>query len=88
MAQAYVGTSGWYYKEWGKVFFPEDLPKSKHLPYLAERFPTVELNASFYRLQPRRNYELWQRETPKDFVFSIKASRYLTHIKRLMEAAV
>jgi uncharacterized protein YecE (DUF72 family) len=85
MAKAYIGTSGWYYKEWGKVFFPEDLPKKQHLPYLAERFPTVELNASFYRLQPKHNYELWASETPAGFQFAIKVSRYLTHIKRLKD---
>jgi uncharacterized protein YecE (DUF72 family) len=87
MARFYIGTSGWAYKDWGKKFFPKGLPVSEHLSYLADHFNTVEINASFYRLQPAKNYRRWREATPKDFIFSIKVSRYITHIKR-MEAVV
>src|SRR4051812_37813096 len=83
MARYYIGTSGWAYKEWGKKFFPKEVPQRLHLPYLAEHFNTVELNASFYRNQPESSFQKWFKETPDDFVFAVKVSRYLTHVKRL-----
>jgi uncharacterized protein YecE (DUF72 family) len=83
MPAVYIGTSGWAYKEWGKKFFPKDLPQTQHLTYLAGYFNTVELNASFYRLQPSSNYRRWKKVTPNDFQFSIKVSRFITHIKRM-----
>lgn len=83
MAKFYIGTSGWAYKDWGKKFFPKGLPVSEHLSYLAKHFNTVEINASFYRLQPSKNYQRWRQATPKDFIFSVKVSRYITHIKRM-----
>jgi uncharacterized protein YecE (DUF72 family) len=82
-AKVYIGTSGWVYKDWGKKFFPKGLPASEHLPYLATQFNTVEVNASFYRLQPKANYERWRRLTPQPFRFAVKVSRYITHIKRM-----
>jgi uncharacterized protein YecE (DUF72 family) len=81
LTKVFIGTSGWAYKEWGEKFFPEDLPQREHLPYLAERFNSVELNASFYRIQPERNYRKWYQETPKGFQFAIKVSRFITHRK-------
>lgn len=80
MAQ-FIGTSGWAYKEWGEKFFPKDLPQRQHLAYLAGKFNTVELNSTFYRLQPAHNYELWDSQTPKGFRFAIKVSRFITHRK-------
>lgn len=85
MARVYIGTSGWVYKEWGKKFFPKDLSLTKHLSFLAEHFNSVEINASFYRLQPPHCYEKWRRSTPRDFRFAVKVSRFITHIK-LMKA--
>ncbi len=83
MPQVFIGTSGWAYKDWGKKFFPKELPQSEHLTHLAQRFNTVEVNATFYRLQPKSNFEGWYQKTPKDFVFAIKVSQYITHIKRM-----
>lgn len=85
MANYYIGTSAWSQKEWGKKFFPPDVPEKDHLSYLAQHFNTVELNASFYRMQPESNFVKWHSETPADFQFAIKTSRYITHIKRLKD---
>ena len=83
MAKIYLGTSGWAYKEWGKLFFPKEVPQREHLSYLARHFNSVEINASFYRLQPPKNFENWRGATPEDFCFAVKVSRYITHIKRM-----
>jgi len=88
MAKIFIGTSGWVYKEWGKLFFPEDLPASKHLSYLASRFNSVEINGTFYSLQPLSAFEKWRRSTPKDFRFSVKVSRFITHIKRMKRVRI
>lgn len=80
----YIGTSGWMYKDWGKAFYPGDMKKG-FLTYLANEFNTVEVNASFYRLPALKTFEKWREETPDDFIFTIKLSRYITHIKRLKE---
>ena len=79
----YIGTSGWAYKEWGKKFFPKDLPPARQLGFLAEYFPSVEINASFYRLQSRKSYASWREATPASFRFAVKVSRFITHIKRM-----
>ncbi len=85
MARFYVGTSGWHYPHWRGVFYPEDLPSRDWLSYYVRRFPTVELNASFYR-QPREStWGLWRRTVPEGFRFAVKASRFLTHIRRLAD---
>lgn len=81
----YCGTSGWNYNHWRGVFYPDDLPQSKWLEYYASAFDTVEINNSFYRLPERSTFESWKSQTPENFTFSVKASRYLTHIKRLKE---
>ncbi|HEY6736769.1 MAG TPA: DUF72 domain-containing protein [Candidatus Saccharimonadia bacterium] len=83
----WVGTSGWSYKDWGKGFYPPGLPAREQLPYLAGHFSTVELNASFYRLPARKVFEHWRVVTPEGFVFAMKASRFITHIKRLDDVA-
>jgi uncharacterized protein YecE (DUF72 family) len=79
----YVGTSGWQYRHWRKVFYPEKLAQRSWLPYFAERFMTVEVNNTFYNLPERSVFESWRRSTPADFVFALKMSRFLTHLKRL-----
>lgn len=83
MAKIYLGTSGWAYKDWGKLFFPKTLPPSEQLAYLAAHFNSVEINATFYRLQPPKNFETWRKKTPKGFRFAVKVSRYITHIERM-----
>ncbi|WP_369245503.1 DUF72 domain-containing protein [Streptomyces sp. R41] len=83
----YVGTSGWQYKDWRGVLYPDRLPLRLWLEEYAARFATVEINNAFYRLPSRQNFESWRERTPPDFVVAVKASRYLTHIKRLRDPA-
>jgi uncharacterized protein YecE (DUF72 family) len=82
-----IGCSGWNYDHWREVVYPPGLPESRWLEHYAESFDTVEVNASFYRLPTRRAAERWAQATPPGFAFSVKASRYLTHVKRLRGVA-
>jgi uncharacterized protein YecE (DUF72 family) len=79
----YIGISGWRYKGWRGVFYPEKLPQRRELEFASRRFNTIELNGSFYSLQKPRSFAQWHEQTPQDFVFSIKGSRYITHMLRL-----
>ncbi|MFB8772605.1 DUF72 domain-containing protein [Streptomyces broussonetiae] len=81
----YVGTSGWQYRDWKGVLYPPDVPVRRWLEEYAAHFATVELNNAFYRLPTRENFEAWRERVPPDFVVAVKASRYLTHIKRLKD---
>ncbi|MEW2397654.1 DUF72 domain-containing protein [Streptomyces sp. NPDC046862] len=81
----FVGTSGWQYKDWRDVLYPAGVPTRLWLEEYAARFATVELNNAFYRLPSRENFEAWRDRTPPDFVVAVKASRFLTHIKRLKD---
>jgi uncharacterized protein YecE (DUF72 family) len=83
--RTYVGTSGWQYRDWRGTFYPERLPQREWLPYFASRFETVEVNNSFYRLPERSTFERWRDQTPPGFVVTVKASRFLTHLKRLKD---
>ena len=85
MAPILVGTSGWDYPHWRGVFYPPGLPRSAWLSYYAGVLPTVELNATFYRLPVAGATERWRAAVPDDFVFAAKGSRYLTHLKRLLD---
>ncbi len=78
-----VGTSGWSYKSWRGPFFPEELRLADHLAFYAERFPTAELNGVFYRTPTEAAVKGWRQQTPDDFVFAWKASKFITHWKRL-----
>jgi uncharacterized protein YecE (DUF72 family) len=78
-----IGCSGWSYDAWRGDLYPQQLPKTRWLAAYAERFDTVEVNTTFYRLPARAAVEQWVRATPPGFCFTVKASRYLTHIKRL-----
>jgi uncharacterized protein YecE (DUF72 family) len=82
-----VGTSGWQYTSWRRLFYPNGLPQRSWLEHYATAFPTVENNSSFYRLPSLETFQNWQARTPDGFVMAVKASRYLTHIKRLQEPA-
>jgi uncharacterized protein YecE (DUF72 family) len=82
-----VGTSGWQYEDWRGRFYPRGLGQGKWLEHYAEHFATVELNNAFYRLPERDVFAGWHRRTPTDFVVAVKASRYLTHVRRLREPA-
>jgi uncharacterized protein YecE (DUF72 family) len=82
-----VGTSGWQYRDWRGAFYPERLPVAEWLEHYASRFPTVENNGTFYRLAAPETFADWRARTPAGFVMAIKASRYLTHVRRLREPA-
>lgn len=73
------------YEPWRGVFYPEGLPQKKELAYAAEKFPTIEINGTFYSLQRPSSFEKWAKETPDDFVFSLKGSRYITHMQKLRD---
>lgn len=80
-----AGTSGYSYKEWLGHFYPEQLPASEMLSYYAERFPTVEINNTFYRMPAESMLEQWSEKVPDTFTFTLKAPRRITHDKRLRE---
>src|SRR5437764_3830019 len=83
--QARVGCSGWQYKHWRGDFYPAELPLSQWFAYYTQRFDTVEINNSFYRLPERATFAAWRRRAPAEFVFAVKASRFLTHMKKLKD---
>lgn len=80
-----IGCSGWAYRDWRGRFYPDGLPQSRWLEHYASRFDTVELNTTFYRLARPGAVARWVEQTPRGFVFAAKASRYLTHMKRLTD---
>jgi uncharacterized protein YecE (DUF72 family) len=80
-----IGCSGWVYRHWRGVFYPDGLPQSRWLEHYASQFDTVELNTTFYRLTRPEAVQRWVQQTPEDFCFAAKASRYLTHMKRLTD---
>lgn len=89
MAQSdniHIGTSGWHYKDWEGRFYPEDLPKNDSLAYYAEHFHTLEINNSFYQLPKTETLTMWRKAVPSGFLFAVKASRYITHMKKLKDA--
>jgi uncharacterized protein YecE (DUF72 family) len=81
--RCFIGTSGWYYGHWYGRFYPEGLAKEELLPFFARSFNTVELNNTFYHLPKESTVVGWYQKAPRDFVFALKASRFITHIKRL-----
>lgn len=81
----YIGTSGWYYEGWRGPFYPTELQKEDFLGFYATRFPTVEINNSFYHLPLDSTLNHWRDRVPDSFIFAMKASRYITHMKRLLE---
>src|SRR4051812_36895051 len=83
---ARIGTSGWHYAHWKRRFYPPSLPSNQYLSFYAERFDTVEIDGSFYRLPPPEMVRHWYRAVPRGFLFAMKASRYLTHMKKLKDA--
>lgn len=82
MGMIYIGTSGWSYKEWANDFY-HGLKSKEHFQFYATQFPTVEINATFYRLPALKTVGGWREKAPKNFIFAVKGSRLITHIKRL-----
>ena len=81
--KVYTGTSGWNYKHWKENFYPGDLKQKKWLEFYSERLKSVEINNSFYHLPDTKTLKTWKDITPGNFIFSIKGSRYITHMKKL-----
>jgi uncharacterized protein YecE (DUF72 family) len=82
-----VGTSGWVYRDWRGTVYPARLPQRSWLEHLSRRFPTIEINASFYRLPARSTFEGWASQVPDGFRFAVKMSRFLTHVRRFRDPA-
>ena len=82
-AQIRIGCSGWEYRHWRGSFYPADLPQSRWLEFYASKFDTVELNGTFYRLPEAKTFDRWRERAPDGFRYAVKASRYLTHQRRL-----
>lgn len=87
MSEYYIGTSGWHYDHWRELFYPKKLAKAKWLEFYAEHFTTVELNNSFYHLPSEKAFANWWESSSDGFVFAIKMSRFITHVKRLKNVA-
>lgn len=83
MSTVEVGISGWTYEGWRGTFYPPKLSHKKELEFASRELPTIEINGTFYSLQKPSSYLRWYEETPDNFVFSVKANRYITHIKKL-----
>lgn len=80
-----IGISGWRYKPWRGVFYPEKLPQKSELSFAAGKFRTLEINGTFYSMQRPSSFARWAADTPENFVFSVKGPRFITHIRRLRE---
>ncbi len=85
MKPVHIGCSGWNYAAWRELFYPKGLPQNRWLEHYANHFSTVEVNSTFYRLPKRDAVARWATQVPDEFVFTVKSSRYLTHIKRLTD---
>lgn len=81
----YIGTSGFSYDNWKGEFYPENISKKDWLEFYAQKFNSLEINSSFYHLPKKKTFSNWAGKTPENFVFSIKASRYITHLKKLAD---
>lgn len=83
-----IGTSGWSYPHWHGPFYPRDLTHETRLAFYAKHFESVEINSTFYRLPDRKVFKAWHDAVPGDFVFAVKASRFITHMKKLKAPAL
>jgi uncharacterized protein YecE (DUF72 family) len=82
-ASFHIGTSGWHYKHWKGPFYPEDFAAKDFLRFYADSFDTVEINNSFYHLPEKSTFTQWRKTVDRNFIFAVKASRYITHMKKL-----
>jgi len=81
----FIGTSGWVYNHWKGIFYPEDLKQKEWLKFYSDKLKTVEVNNSLYRLPDEKTFKIWEATTPEKFIFSVKGSRYITHMKKLKD---
>ena len=80
-----IGTSGWHYKHWVGQFYPDKLPAKEMFAFYARHFDTVEINNSFYRLPLPKTFDSWRDNSPRNFLFAVKANRFITHMKKLKD---
>lgn len=80
-----IGTSGWVYHHWKSKFYPKNLPQEEWLDFYAKKFNSVEINNTFYQLPDESTFRKWKEQTPQNFLFAVKANRYITHMKNLLE---
>lgn len=85
MPKVLIGTSGWVYNDWAGIFYPGNLPQNKWLEFYSQNFKTVEVNSTFYHQMKAETFANWTKKVHKDFVFAVKANRFITHIKRLLD---
>lgn len=85
MADVRIGCSGWIYKHWKGIFYPEKLPQRLWLEHYAQHFDTVEINFTFYRLPEAHTFTAWRERAPAGFTYAVKGSRFITHVRRLRE---
>lgn len=85
MARLFIGTSGWTYSSWKGTFYPEDLPSRDYLEFYSREFESTEVNYSFCHLPRPSTYEKWAAQVPVTFIFALKTSRFITHVKRLLD---
>ena len=86
--KVYIGTSGWHYKHWKGKFYPEDMSEKEYFSYYSSIFSTVEINNSFYKLPSLKTFSDWRKGSPENFTFSVKGSRFITHMKKLNVTAL
>lgn len=85
MTQFFIGTSGWSYGHWRGNFYPHDLPSNQFFNFYSKKFNTVEINSSFYHLPRESTFEKWYNQSPKNFLFAVKGSKFISHQKRLID---
>ncbi|MES2526211.1 MAG: DUF72 domain-containing protein [Bdellovibrionota bacterium] len=83
-----IGISGWTYEGWRGTFYPPKLPHNKELAFASRKVSSIEINGTFYSLQRPASYEKWYESTPQDFIFSVKANRYITHVRKLNDPEI
>src|SRR5437868_528100 len=87
MAKIFIGMSGWTYPDWRGRFYPKGVTQKQELHYASRQLNSIEINGTFYSLQKPESFRRWHDETPENFVFSVKAPQYITHIRRLKDCA-
>lgn len=87
MKQIHIGTSGWHYKHWVGTFYPDGTKSAAQFPYYLRFFDTVEINNSFYRLPSKETFAQWRESVPENFTYAVKASRFITHMKKFIDPA-
>jgi uncharacterized protein YecE (DUF72 family) len=85
--RAYIGTSGWSYRSWEGAFYPPRLPRAQQFAFFATQFSNVEINYTFYRLPSLKTVQVWRDQAPAGFVYAVKGSRFITHMKKLVNTA-